>query len=423
MHLLLANQWYPPESGWGGVAMWNHAMAHAYRELGHHVTIITARATPNIPAEQDSDGIRVHRLLVRDAYRWRRLPGIGRYVREAQQLAYARRVDRALRELHRAQPFDVVEFAEVNAEGFFYARHPLTPVVVRCHTPTFVLQRYYGPREMPFDTRIVGWGEKDMIRRAHALTAPSRDMAQTIANECRVPVESIAVIPNALSGEWRRRELRPVMASSENQPPNHPTTQPPNDLTILHVGRLERAKGVAVLAQAIPLVLRQVLHARFVFIGDDRPTARGTSQRAELEAQLTEASARSRVEFLGGVDQPTLMEWYRRADICVVPSLLYESFSYTCAQAMAAGKPVVASRIGGIPETVKDGETGVLTTPGNAEELADAMVRLACDPALRERMGRAGRAKATREFDPIRVAEQNLKVYEQVRGHFNLPCG
>lgn len=404
MNIVLGNQWYPPESGWGGVAMWNYAIAHAYSALGHQMTVIASRVSPNIPAEQERDGIRVHRLLVRDAYRWRRLPGIGRYVREVQQLAYARRVDRALRELHREQPIDVVEFADVNAEGFFYVRHPMTPVIVRCHTPTLVLKHYYGAREMPFDTRIIGWCEKDMIRRAHALTAPSCDMAQTIANECGVPIASIAVIPNALPLDGFRKH-------STTQSPNHP-------ITILHVGRLERAKGVTLLAQAIPHVVQQVPNVRFVFVGDDRPIAHGTSQRAELEAQLREAGARGSVEFLGGVDQPTLLDEYCRADICVVPSLLYESFSYTCAQAMAAGKPVVASRIGGIPETVEDGVSGVIVEPGDAEQLAEAIMRVARDPALRERMGRAGRDKAARDFDPTMVAQRNLEVYERAKRTF-----
>jgi glycosyltransferase involved in cell wall biosynthesis len=412
LHLLLANQWYPPESGWGGVAMWNYAVAHAYRELGHRVTVIAARTSPQIPTQQDDEGITIHRLLTRDAYRLRQMPGVGRYVRPLQQILYARRVAQALRILHRTQPFDVVEFADVNAEGFFYARDPLTPFVVRCHTPTFVLRRYYSPREMNYDTRIISACEKDVLRRAHALTAPSRDMARLIASECNIPPENIAVIPNALaSDEWR-------VTGSEYRSPNYRTNQLSNYCTILHVGRMERVKGVTVLAEAIPQVLAQVPNAHFVFIGDDLRTERGTSQRAELEAQLTAAGVRGRVEFLGSTDQASLLEWYRRADICVVPSLLYESFSYTCAQALAAGKPVVASRIGGIPETVDDGETGLLVEPGNAAQLADAIIRLANDADLRERMGRAGREKVVREFAPVKIAEQNLNVYAQAKRTF-----
>jgi glycogen synthase len=404
MHLVLGNQWFPPESGWGGVAMWNYEMARAYRALGVDVTVITSRTSSRIPAFQKADGIRIQRLLVRDVYRWRRLPGVGRYVREAQQLVYAWRVNQCLGALHREQPIDVVEFADVNAEGFFFARHPVTPFVVRCHTPTFVLRRYYSTREMPYDTRLIGWCEKDMIRRAPALTAPSKDIANVISNDCRVPMSRIAVIPNALS-----------LGSFKGLACPLPSDGP---LTVLFVGRLERVKGIAVLAEAIPQVIRESPDTRFVLVGEDVPTPRGASQRGELERQLAEAAVLSNVELAGAVDQATLVEWYRRADVCVVPSLLYESFSYTCAQAMAAGKPVVASRVGGIPETIDDDVNGIIVSPGNADELAAAILRLVRDQTRRHEMGLAGRNKAAREFDPIKVAQRNLEVYARAARTF-----
>jgi starch synthase len=99
----------------------------------------------------------------------------------------------------------------------------------------------------------------------------------------------------------------------------------------------------------------------------------------------------------------------------VVPTLNYESFSYTCAQAMAAGKPVVASRIGGIPETVQDEVSGLLVPPGDPSELAAALIQLARDPARRCAMGEAGRAHARREFDAATVAARVMQVYENAR--------
>jgi glycosyltransferase involved in cell wall biosynthesis len=406
MHIVLANQWFPPENGRGGVAMHNYALANAYHTLGHQVTVITSHRAGNAP-ERETGGVRVRWLGVGDAHRWRRLPLVGRYVRQVQQLAYSWRVDQAIRQLHREQPVDVVEFAEVNAEGFFYARSPQTPFVVRCHTPTFVLERYYDPLERSYDTRIIRLCEKDVIRRACALTTPSRDMARVIADECQIPVQSIAVIPNALCLD---EFLQQADHSGDDK------------ITILYVGRLERAKGITVLSDAIPRIIRSVPNVRFVLIGDDRPTARNTSQREELERRLSESSVLP-VRFLGGVPRSVLLDWYNRADICVVPSLLYESFSYTCAQAMAAGKPVVASRIGGIPETVDDGVTGLLVTPGDVNELTEALVQLAQDRFLRERMGRAGREKVEREFDAIQVAQQNLDVYRQAIEQFQDKAG
>jgi glycogen(starch) synthase len=404
MHIVIANQWYPPESGWGGVGMHNYTLAHAFRALGHDVTVIASRLSQEIPAEHETDGIRVRRILVRDLYRWRHLPVVGCYVRPAQQLGYARRVNEVLHLVHKQRPIDVVEFAEINAEGFFYAREPFAPFVVRCHTPTFVLRNYYQPAERPYDTRIISWCERRLIQRAHALTAPSHDMARVIARETPVSSDRITAIPNALA--------LPEFSD------NGTAITLPGQVTILHVGRLERAKGVVTLARAIPFVLRRVPNARFVFVGGDRLLPNGKSQRGELERILVAEGTLSGAEFPGEVDQPTLRSWYHRADVCVVPSMLYESFSYTCAQAMGAGKPIVASRIGGIPETVDDGKTGLIVEPGDVKHLAEAIVRLARSRTLREQMGQAGREKVRRTFDPLKVAGQSLEVYAQAQRAF-----
>src|SRR6185295_6149285 len=109
---------------------------------------------------------------------------------------------------------------------------------------------------------------------------------------------------------------------------------------------------------------------------------------------------------------------YEGADLCVVPALQYESFSYTCAQAMAAGKPVVATRIGGMSETLGDGLAGVLVDPNDPTQLAQAIVDLLKDNDKRQLMGQAGREKAAREFEPAAVAQRNLEVYERARQAF-----
>ncbi len=198
----------------------------------------------------------------------------------------------------------------------------------------------------------------------------------------------------------------------------HQPARSEDDLTVLYIGRIERAKGILVLAEAIPEIIERVPRARFLIAGYDRSTPRGTSQRAELEQQFASTAASASVEFVGAIEQEHLPALYARADLCVVPALQYESFSYTCAQAMAAGKPVVATRIGGISETVEDGMTGLIVEPGNSDELAGAILRLAKDRELRVRMGRAGREKVLREYDPLKVAQKNLEVYEQARQRF-----
>ncbi len=413
MHIVIANQWFPPDGGWGGVAMYNNVIAHAYSALGHQVTVIARRNEATTPAFTKTDGIRIHRLLTRDHYYWRRMPVAGYYSRPVQQLCYSWRVSRAIKRVHKTRPIDVIEFAEINAEGFFFALASQIPFVVRCHTPTFVLHDLIGSNELPFDTRIVSACEKDMIRRAHTLTTPSKDMAQRIAEATGIAREKIAVIPNPL----------PSYGSNGDANGHKPIRSEQHELTVLYVGRLERAKGILVLAEAIPQIIKRVPQTRFLIAGYDRSTPRGTSQRAELEQQLATAGVRANVEFLGAVEQSSLRTLYERADLCVAPALQYESFSYTCAQAMAAGKPVIGTRVGGVPETVSDGVSGLIVEPGDAGELTAAVVRLLKDEARRAEMGRAGHEKVLREYQPMKIAKQNLEIYAHAKQVFEHRAG
>jgi glycosyltransferase involved in cell wall biosynthesis len=406
MHVALVCRWYPPHSGFGGVAMHNYYLARGLLQAGHRVTVVAARYSPDVPAVEQSEGVTVRRLLSRHRPWLHRLPLLGRHARSLVQACYSRRVARELQALEASDRPDVVEFADVEAEGYAYLKgRRRCPVVIRCHTPAFVLHRYYREEERPWETGGIEAREKAAIARATALTAPSRDMARTIAAECGLDPERVAVVPNAL-------DVAPFLAAG--QPTEMPGVAGGDGPIILHVGRLDRGKGIAVLAEAIPQVLAEVPSARFVFVGDDRPDGSGNTWRARLQEGFRARGVAGHVHFAGAVGQDELLAWYRRADMAVVPSLIYESFSYTCAQASAAGLPVVASRIGGIPETIPDGVTGLITEPGCPVQLASALVRLGRDGELRRRMGQAGRERVVREFAAPVVAERMLRVYAGV---------
>ena len=403
MNVFLVTRWYPTATGFGGIATYNHCLAHALTELGHKVTVIAARWSPEVPAVEHDGGVTVQRLLVRHRWWLHRLPLVGRYMRFAVQVCYSIRLAWKIRGLAKRGTPDVVEFAEVEAEGFIHLlSKPRWPVVVRCHTPMFVLRRYHTYDEMPYDTRLTEMIETYCIRHADVLTAPSHDMARTIAHSCRLSERRIEIVPNGLHVQTYGPAAR-----------FEPVGDDP--VIVLYVGRLQRAKGIEVLARAIPEAIRGDSNLRFVFIGNDPPDGEGITWRHRIESQLHREEIDGHLSFLGRLDEPTLLEWYRRAHIAVVPSLLYESFSYTCAQAMAAGIPVIASRIGGIPETLGDGCSGVLVEPGDSHGLAMALIRLAGDSALRQSMGQMARAKARAEFGPAQLAQNTLDAWSSAR--------
>jgi glycosyltransferase involved in cell wall biosynthesis len=171
-----------------------------------------------------------------------------------------------------------------------------------------------------------------------------------------------------------------------------------------NVAALVPHKGQRHLIEAAALVVRKVPDARFVIAGEGelRPT---------LERQIREHRLEKHVLLAGF--RPDVLSLHKAFDIFVMSSIT-EGLGTSLLDAMAAGKPIVATATGGIPEVVVDGDTGILVPARNDAALADAIVRLLKDPALRERMGKAGRARAGQRFSAERMLKETLRVYQRV---------
>jgi glycosyltransferase involved in cell wall biosynthesis len=113
--------------------------------------------------------------------------------------------------------------------------------------------------------------------------------------------------------------------------------------------------------------------------------------------------------FTGWLSQEELPRLYAETDVTAVPTIAQEGLSRTSVEAMAAGKPVVASRIGGLPYTVADGATGLLCQPGDPDDLARKLAMLLDDAEMRKRMGLAGRKRFEEEFTWDTVIEKHYR--------------
>lgn len=153
----------------------------------------------------------------------------------------------------------------------------------------------------------------------------------------------------------------------------------------LYVGRLSREKGLEVLVRAAAET-----GARVKMVGDG-------PLRPALERMIGESGAD--VELLGFRSGDELSAAVQAASAVVMPSICHDNCPLAVIEAMAWGKPVIGSRVGGIPELVRDGEEGLLVPHGDAAALGAAMVRLQGDPALAEQMGRAGRERVETYYD------------------------
>jgi glycosyltransferase involved in cell wall biosynthesis len=123
------------------------------------------------------------------------------------------------------------------------------------------------------------------------------------------------------------------------------------------------------------------------------------------------------VKFLGHLDAPRLSEFYRDMRLMAFTTLCYEGFPMALVEAMAKGIPIVCARIGGLPEIVEDGHTGLLYEPGNADQLAGCIKQLWDDQKLSERLGEAGRQKARTQYSDESIYKQLMNVYDGIHKH------
>jgi D-inositol-3-phosphate glycosyltransferase len=182
---------------------------------------------------------------------------------------------------------------------------------------------------------------------------------------------------------------------------------------ILFVGRIEPLKGVDILIGAAAQLHDQEDFSVLIVGGES-----GSPGEVEkLREQAATLGVDHHVSFVGAVEQEKLPLFYSAADVCVVPSF-YESFGLVAIESMACGTPVVASRVGGLSASVRDGETGYLISWRCAEPFAERLELLLGNEELRRALGRAAREEAER-FRWANVAEGVLEVYgglREVRG-------
>lgn len=177
---------------------------------------------------------------------------------------------------------------------------------------------------------------------------------------------------------------------------------------VLAAGRFTRQKGFDVLlAAAARLPAIRDGRAHVLFAGD------GVNQ-AQLEQQSVDLRLQAGVHFLGPVEPARLASLYQGARVVAVPSR-WEGLPLVCLEAMASGRPVVASRVDGIPDAVLDGETGLLVPPDDPEALARALRTLLDDPGEANRLGRSGRLRARRSFAWPSIARRYVAVLERAR--------
>lgn len=294
----------------------------------------------------------------------------------------------ATKKLCNAKSFDLVHAHSLLPQGYTALFNGQLPVVATSHG-----NDVFGLSEGGLYGRL----KRQVIERVAAITANSS------------ATEAALKALGAPEGRIHRVPSNPNVTPADPDQAKALRAKYGGERVIVFAGRLLEEKGVGDLIAAFAQLK---LDARLVLLGEG-------VDRSKFEAQARALGVAERVTFAGWVDAPTLANHLAMADLFAGPSKpgpggWVEAQGLVFVEAMAAGAPIVATRCGGIPDMVIDGETGLLVTPGDVEALSSTIQQALSDAALRKRLSENARRRYEEHFSTEQVTKRLLHTYESV---------
>ena len=301
----------------------------------------------------------------------------------------------------------IVRLARRRALDIVHA-HYAVPHATAAYLADEILRNDHGARPMRTVTTLHGTditlvGSDPSFQQVVAFSIDRSDGVTAVSDSLRRDTvaslgirQDIRVIPNFLDCAAYRRRPEPALRE-------HLCPVSCGEAVVLHVSNFRPVKRVGVAFEVFRRI-RERLGARLVLIGDGPD--RADLERTVAEHQLTEA-----VQFVG--EQPDVVPWLSSADLFLLPSS-QESFGMAALEAMACEVPVVASKVGGLPEVIDDGVTGFLCDPDDIDGMTDRSVAVLQDAALRQRIGQAAAEQVRTRFCEDAIVPQYEAFYEEV---------
>lgn len=407
MRIAFISSEYSGLPGSGGVGTYFHHAARCLSALGHEVDVFTRGVDGDLPTVEG-----IHYIhLGRDH------PSLFCYQAAS-----------ALRERHQQKPFDILEYAELNSEGYLASELvPEIARVVRIHAPSIILNRYLDfPRSksrilsdlvnnvrsilgavksgiptppLAFEPVHFPWPsgsdatERRAVSSADLVVVMSEEMRNFVVRHWWIEAETIMKIPNPLILPANPDATTRVTASGKQ--------------TIGFAGRLEPRKGLVELASALQVVLPRHPSWTAEILGKDSPSCISGISSLRL-AQSHLRGINGRVSFMQEVTHQDVLAWLPQLEIFAFPSL-WDNFPYAILEAMAAGCAIVASNTGAVREML--GSTGILVPPGDAGALVRALDGLMKDDVKRAQLGQLAKQRYHAIYAPSRVANDIVHSY------------
>ena len=361
----------------GGVEELVRQLCHEYARQGISPIVLTNRWPRSRPRAEIYEGIPVYRLAMR-------VPDWNFRVRLVHAITYPFTRGRMLRILrrHRAELIHV-QCASNNGIYALAAKQALGLPLVLSVQGERTMDAHGIYDRLPSLNRAL----RQLIAEASAVTACSQDTLTDLEQWWGEPLGPKATV---MHNGIRFEDFAKVAPHSHPRP------------YLLAIGRVVPQKGFDVLIEAFA---QARLESHDLLIAGEGP------ERAALQKLVRDRCLSDRVHFLGRADRPKTVALFKGCSFFVLPSRM-EPFGIVNLEAMASGKAVVASRVGGVPEVVLDGETGLLIPPGDPGALALALQRVAGDETLRARLGASGQARAV-NFSWPAIAKAYRGIYRE----------
>lgn len=405
MNICFLSPEYTLTPPFGGIATYTRDAARWLARQGHRVHVVLPSRAGQYRAVDDQ-GVRVHvvpakRIRPRTILRiGAHIPGLA-FLSEAYagwdlvENSYG--AWRAVRAVHQAEPLDLIEVADYSALGFWglVSPHHPVPVLLRGHG---IVALATSEQRSPPGVRFHHELERFSGRRADFVLTNSSYMAEAYREVFDVPSNRVGVHPLPFSDALHRSiayDIRQALGWAQDDP------------VVLFVGRLEKRKGIDVLLRALTEARKECPALKAVLLGKltDCPRSLYNDFMARAEDWAYHP---------GAVSSSMVWSIMLQSSLLVLPSRS-EPLGRVLIEAQLAGLPVVGTRVGGIPEALVEGVTGLLVDPEEVDVVSQAIIRLCRRPEMRVEMGRKALKWASERFDVCSVMSKQVEVYRALQ--------
>jgi len=384
----------------GGMEIHGKIIMESLRKMGHNVTIITTKH-PKGDKYEEHNGIEYYFLQgVKNE----------RYTAEWwKQSAYK------FEELHKQKNFDIIWSQGSAGYGYLKYMKPKynLPCISILHGTSFnelktrwkeIFSIFSLFRWILFLFRVIiahfGWESK--LKNMDYFIAVSDQLKNDAIKEYNISPEKICFIPNGIDVT----KFIPFSISSVDFLKGRFGINR-DEKVLLYVGKIIRQKGIHIAIKALPIILKKfdgIIKLLIVGDGNYLNKAKRLVENLHLEREVV---------FCGFVKNEDLVYYYNLCDIFIMPTMRVEGFPLTVIEAMACGKPIITSRIGGIPSAIDDQINGILIPPGDVNMLAEKIILVLENKELREKLGKNAREKAVNEFNQDKMVSETMKIFEK----------